>query len=203
MLQGELDLKGENRHLMDIVLRETDRLNTIITEFLEYARPKTLHRQKINLASLVNETIALFRNSTQYREGVGVRSNIAPTIAVIGDPQRLRQVFWNLLINAAQAIADRGEITITAAPGSGADEEDAVIGFTDTGAGIAEEHLDNIFDPFFTTKSDGTGLGLAIVYRIIEDHRGTINVRSQPGEGTTFTIKLPFEEIVEPAVRQA
>ena len=203
MLQGELDLKGENRHLMDIVLRETDRLNTIITEFLEYARPKTLHRQKVNLSSLVGETIALFRNSKNYRAGVRVSCHIAPTIAVIGDPQRLRQVFWNLLINAAQASTDRGEITITAAPGSGADEEDAVIRFTDTGAGIAAEHLDNIFDPFFTTKSDGTGLGLAIVYRIIEDHGGAIDVRSEPGEGTTFTIKLPFEEVVEPDARQA
>jgi two-component system sensor histidine kinase PilS (NtrC family) len=200
MLQGELDLKGENRHLMDIVLRETDRLNTIITEFLEYARTKTLHRQKVNLASIVNETIALFRNSKNSREGVRVSSHIAPTIAVIGDSQRLRQVFWNLLINAGQAITDRGEITIAAEPGSGVDEEDAVIRFTDTGEGIAAEHLDNIFDPFFTTKTDGTGLGLAIVYRIIEDHRGSINVRSEPGEGTTFTIKLPFEEVVEPGV---
>jgi signal transduction histidine kinase len=120
---------------------------------------------------------------------------VAPQLTIVGDPQRLRQVFWNLLINAAQAIRDGGSIGISAAPGSGNHAEEAVIRISDTGTGIAEENLQSIFDPFFTTKSDGTGLGLAIVYRIIDDLGGSIDVKSEPGKGSIFTIRLPFESL--------
>ncbi len=199
MLQGELNLKGDHKNLMDIVLRETDRLNTIITEFLHYARPRSNQRERLALAAVVNETIALFKNSRNFRAGISIRCEVAPYVAVTGDPQRLRQVFWNLLINAAQAISDGGSIDITAAPGTGDRSEEVIIRVSDTGTGIAIEHLENIFDPFFTTKTDGTGLGLAIVYRIIEDLGGSIDVKSEPGKGTLFTIRLPFEEVSAPA----
>ncbi len=203
MLQGELDLKGDHKHLMDIVLRETDRLNTIITEFLDYARPRSSQREQLALDAVVNETIALFKNSRNFRAGISIRCEIAPHVAVTGDPQRLRQVFWNLLINAAQAISNGGSIGITAAPGTGDQSDEVVICVSDTGTGIAMEHLENIFDPFFTTKTDGTGLGLAIVYRIIEDLGGAIDVKSEPGKGTIFTIRLPFEEVPAPATPHA
>jgi two-component system, NtrC family, sensor histidine kinase PilS len=195
MLQSELDLKGDHKHLMDIVLRETDRLNMIITDFLDYARPRTNQRERLDLAAVVHDTVALFKNSRNFRAGISIRCEIAPHVAVTGDPQRLRQVFWNLLINAAQAISDGGAIGITAAPGTGDRSDEVVICISDTGIGIAREHLENIFDPFFTTKTDGTGLGLAIVYRIIEDLGGAIDVKSEPGKGTLFTIRLPFEDV--------
>jgi two-component system sensor histidine kinase PilS (NtrC family) len=203
MLQGELDLKGDQKHLMDIVLRETDRLNTIITEFLDYARPRSNQRERLALDAVVNETIELFKNSRIFRDGISIRCEVAPNVAVTGDPQRLRQVFWNLLINAAQAINDGGSIAISAAPGTDDRSDEVIIGISDTGTGIANEHLENIFDPFFTTKTDGTGLGLAIVYRIIEDLGGSIDVKSEPGKGTVFTIQLPFEEIPTPATSNA
>jgi two-component system, NtrC family, sensor histidine kinase PilS len=206
VLQGELDLQGDNKHLMDIVLRETDRLNTIITEFLEYARPQAElsaasapgDAGTVLLSDLFNETVMLLKNSRDYREGITVNCTVDAGAAVKGDPQRLRQVLWNLLINACQAIKDRGEITLSTSPLSGNNDESwCKIVVADTGSGIAPENLDKIFDPFFTTKdtTGGTGLGLAIVYRIVDDHGGTIEVESQVGKGTAFTIKLPGAEV--------
>jgi two-component system sensor histidine kinase PilS (NtrC family) len=199
MLQGELDLEDDHKHLMDIVLRETDRLNTIITEFLDYARPRSRQRERMALHAVLNETIVLFKNSKNFRGGIEVRCMIDPQLTVTGDPQRLRQVFWNLLINAAQAIRDAGSISISAVPGTGDQSDEAIIRISDTGMGIADEHLQNIFDPFFTTKTDGTGLGLAIVFRIIEDLGGSIDVKSEPGKGTIFTIRLPYEDVTATA----
>ena len=194
VLQGELDLKGDDKHLMDIVVRETDRLNTIISEFLEYARPQTAHAETILLLPLLDETIMLLKNSRDFRDGISIRTQVDPQVVIKGDAQRMRQVFWNLLINACQAMPDGGEITVSTTPMSrGADGSrwcDIVI--RDTGRGIAHEYLDKIFDPFFTTKTGGTGLGLAIVDRIIEDHGGVINVESDSGRGTKFSIRLPM-----------
>jgi len=205
VLQSELDLQGDNKHLMDIVLRETDRLNTIITEFLEYARPQAElsaatasgDASEVSLSDLFNETVMLLKNSRDYRDGITINSTVVADAAVKGDPQRLRQVFWNLLINACQAIPDQGVITVSASLMPGNDDETwCRIVVADTGSGIDPGNLDKIFDPFFTTKDSagGTGLGLAIVYRIVEDHGGTIEVESEAGRGTTFTIKLPGVE---------
>jgi two-component system sensor histidine kinase PilS (NtrC family) len=204
VLQGELDLKGDEKHLMDIVVRETDRLNTIITDFLEYARPQTPQAEQILLSSILDETITLLKNSRDFREGIAISVDVDPHVVIKGDAQRMRQVFWNLLINACQAMPDGGEITVSALPLSH-DEDDAVwceIIIQDTGCGIAHEYLDKIFDPFFTTKTSGTGLGLAIVGRIIEDHGGIIDVESETGKGTKFRIRLPvLEEAVSLVTR--
>jgi two-component system sensor histidine kinase PilS (NtrC family) len=194
MLQGDLELQGDHKHLMDIVLRETDRLNNIVTEFLDYARPRSNQLEQISLASLVEETTTLFRNSREFREDIIIVCDIPSAISITGDPQRLRQVFWNLLINAAQAMQNGGTITIAAASGTGRDAEEVTIRILDSGMGIASEHLEHIFDPFFTTKPAGTGLGLAIAYRIIEDHNGTIDVKSEVGKGTAVIINLPYLE---------
>ena len=193
VLQGELDLKGDDKHLMDIVVRETDRLNTIISEFLEYARPQTAHAEKIPLLPVLDETVTLLKNSRDFREGITIRAQVDPQVVIIGDAQRMRQVFWNLLINACQAMPDGGEITVSAMPMSRSDDDSGwcEIVIKDTGHGIGQEHLDKIFDPFFTTKTGGTGLGLAIVERIIEDHGGIIDVESETGRGTKFRIRLP------------
>jgi two-component system sensor histidine kinase PilS (NtrC family) len=194
MLQGDLDLKGDSKHLMDIVLRETDRLNTIITEFLDYARPRSSARERVDLVSLMQETIDMFRNSRDFHAGIDVRCDLAPRLIVSGDAQRLRQVFWNLLINAAQAIEGGGSVSVSAAPGSGELADHVLVRISDSGCGIPAESLENIFDPFFTTKTNGTGLGLAIVYRIIIDHGGAIDVKSEQGKGTIVTIRLPLDE---------
>ena len=203
VLQNDLKLRGDDKRLMDIVVRETDRLNAIITDFLEYARPKTAHTEQIELLPLVDETIMLLKNSKVFDRNIRVASEVDPRIKLTGDAQRLRQVFWNLLINACQSMPGGGAISVFAATyHRGSDAEGCEIVFADTGPGIAREHLDKIFDPFFTTKTGGTGLGLAIVYRIVEDHQGTITVDSEAGKGTRFILRLPlFEE--EPGVAGA
>ena len=196
VLQDELNLKGDNKHLMDIVVKETGRLNMIITDFLEYARAKATHTEQIELLPVFDETIMLLKNSKEITEHIRINRNVDPYISVKGDAQRLRQVFWNLLLNACQAMPAGGEVTISAMPCSRDGDAQAFceIIITDTGPGIAHEFLGKIFEPFFTTKKSGTGLGLAIVYRIVEDHGGTITVDSDPGSGTRFKIKLPMME---------
>jgi len=196
VLQGELDLKGDNRHLMDIVVRETDRLNSIITDFLEYARPKTAQDDRIVLSSVLEETITLLKNSKEFVDGISISCNIDPMITTRGDARRMRQVFWNLLINSCQAMPNGGTMTVGANPVSHGEGGSAwcEILIADTGQGISREHLAKIFDPFFTTKIGGTGLGLAIAYRIIEDHGGTIAVEAEEGHGTKFRILIPLIE---------
>ena len=196
VLQGELDLKGDNRHLMDIVVRETDRLNTIITDFLEYARPKTTQDDRIVISFVLDETITLLKNSREFVDGINISCNVDPVITTRGDARRMRQVFWNLLINSCQAMPSGGEMTISAYPFSHGEEDSAwcEIVIADTGQGISPEHLAKIFDPFFTTKIGGTGLGLAIAYRIIEDHGGTIAVEAEEGRGTKFRMLIPMIE---------
>jgi two-component system sensor histidine kinase PilS (NtrC family) len=194
MLQGDLDLAGDSKRLMDIVLRETERLNTIITEFLDYARPRSAIRERVDLGLLVQETVEILKHNRNICSGIDVRCDVASRLFVTGDAQRLRQVFWNLLNNAAQAITGDGVISVSAASGAGEQADHALVRVSDTGCGIPAQSLGNIFDPFFTTKSDGTGLGLAIAYRIIDDHGGSIGVQSESGRGSIFTIRLPLAE---------
>ena len=196
LLQGGLELKGDDIRLMDIVVRETDRLNAIITEFLEYARPESALVEQIELLSVLDETIVLLKNSRNFTDTIRITSDVAPHILLKGNAQRLRQVFWNLLINACQAMPQGGMLSVKAASFPHADDDTlwCEIEITDTGRGIEKEHLGKIFDPFFTTKTGGTGLGLSIAYRIIEDHRGTISVESEPGRGTRFRVRLPMTD---------
>lgn len=199
MLREDLVLDDDNRNLMDIVLRETDRLNTIITEFLDYARPKRHTFTTIALKGLIQETLALFRNSREFRDTVEIRRSVDETLSIHGDPSRIRQVLWNLIINATQAIEKHGNIGIDVSKVAEHGSERAVITVSDNGKGIDPGQLPLIFDPFFTTKANGTGLGLAIVYRIVEDHGGTIDVKSTVGKGTAFTITLPLADADNPA----
>ena len=168
VLKGELGLLGDNKRLMDIVVRETDRLNTIITEFLEYARLKNAHNEPIVLQPIIDETIMLLKNSKDFSGDIRINHVIDPNVVIQGDTQRLRQIFWNLLMNACQAMPEGGEIAVTARPFFHADDDAAwcEIIIADTGQGICQEDRDKIFDPFFTTKTGGTGLGLAIVPKI-------------------------------------
>jgi len=202
VLQGELDLKGDNKQLMDIILRETDRLNAIITDFLEYARPQAcpstgmpVGEAYLSLSALLSETVMLLKNRRDHHAEIGITCTLEPEILVKGDPQRLRQVFWNLLINACQAISGKGDIRVVASLASETVSDAAwcVIVIADSGQGIASYDIDKIFDPFFTTKDSigGTGLGLAIAHRIVEDHGGLIEAESEPGKGAKFTVRLP------------
>lgn len=194
VLQGDLDLKADDKHLMEIVVKETDRLNKIITDFLEYARPRTDQAEHVDIALLISETVLLLKNSRDLPPNMKISLDLGSKNTVVGDPQRLRQVIWNLIVNACQAMPNGGEASITVRPVVSLEDDRAwcEILVSDTGAGISPDCLDKVFDPFFTTKTGGTGLGLAIAYRIIEDHGGVIVAASDSGKGTQFRVKLPL-----------
>ncbi len=200
MLKEELSLEGDNAYLMEIALREMDRLNTTITEFLAYAKPNPPQKKTMDVNDLLLDTINLLKNSEHYRSTkVHTQNEFKEDMLVLPvDPHQMSQVFWNLSLNALQAMPDGGVLTISTRMGAvrtadlaSKSGEWAEISFRDTGQGIQEGILEKIFVPFFTTKENGSGLGLSIVHRIIEEHEGRIYVRSKPGRGTQFTIYLP------------
>lgn len=200
--------EGEAGRLMDIVLRETDRLNTLITDFLRYARPSPPLLQRVVLAPLVAETARMLEAGEGKQ--IEVRVSVSGELAVQADPGQLRQLLWNLLLNATQAVGGEGVLEVSARPrreplaqdgpgtfrtvAEGEDVPGVEISVSDKGVGIAPEAVDHIFDPFFTTKQAGSGLGLATVHRIVEAGGGRISVESALHAGTTFRVWLPAAE---------
>ncbi len=191
MLREELLLDEKSRRLMEIALNEMDRLNTIITDFLNYARPRSLSLQLCELNTIITEMITLLRNSRDYNEGIKIIEDLYQgKLELLLDSAQIKEVLWNLYMNAIQAMPDGGVLTV-----SSMKETDGFVElrFSDTGYGIKREDLKRIFYPFFTTKNNGSGLGLAIVHRIVEEHGGKIRVESKEGKGTTFKVYLPMK----------
>ena len=175
--------------LVEIVLRESARLNQIVGDFLEYARPAPMAAIEINMAEIFDEVLLLIEHRT-LPANLKVSREYGESLPTRADPQRLRQAVWNLCLNAVQAMPDGGELRVGA---QSLRERGGrlQISITDTGQGIAETDLPHIFEPFFSTKPEGSGIGLALVYRVVEEHGGSIEVRSRVGEGTTFVLTLP------------
>ncbi len=179
--------------LMGIILRESDRLNTIITNFLSYARPKVGDFAQTDVCEAMRDTVKLLRHSPDVTEkhtfDVSLPSN---PVFISADETQLKQIFWNLARNAIKAMPEGGEMAITL-------EQIPVnrvrIIFADTGLGMPPKQVEQLFEPFSKSTTGGTGLGLSIVYQIIRDHNGTINVRSSEGEGTTITVEMPVENL--------
>ncbi len=191
--------ENENRRLMDIILSETDRLNSLITDYLLFARPaREAERDAVDLSTVIDETLRLVRNCPEA-SNVTIEPMISGRFSIIGDHRQLGQVFWNLFLNALHAMEGGGTLTVTARRWpEGALQDESGAGFveinvSDTGRGIRPEDAARIFDPFFSTRERGTGLGLAIVHRIIESHNGTIEVSSGENGGASFRILLPLE----------
>jgi two-component system sensor histidine kinase PilS (NtrC family) len=191
VLQSSMPPNSVQTDLMGIILRESDRLNSIITNFLSYAKPKVGNLTEIDLCDAVRDTAKLLRHGPEVREN-HVIEEVLPSkpIFVFADQTQLQQVFWNLSRNAIQAMPDGGRLTIRLEQIPGGKVR---IEFEDTGCGMSPEQVERLFEPFATSTTGGTGLGLSIVYQIIRDHNGTISVRSSEGEGTTITIELPRE----------
>ena len=189
MLRSEMDGDSAQTELMEIILRESDRLNRIITDFLSYARPRSLTQSRVDVGDLLHQTFALLRHSPEILPSQQLVSDF-PSNPVVADADegQLRQVFWNLARNALQAMPDGGTLTASLEENS---NNRMRISFTDTGRGMSPDQVEHLFEPFSSTTG-GTGLGLSIVYQIIRDHGGTINVRSLQGQGTTITIELPM-----------
>ena len=190
MLRTNSTLSGEDAELLKIVHTETQRLNEIVSDFLAFGRPKPPQFQPVEIHELVETTLTLLRRDDRWPATIGVVAKFDPTLPLLrADRDHLRQVLWNLCLNAAQAMGETGELRVeTSRRGDVAD-----ILVQDTGPGITSSLLPRIFEPFFTTRAGGTGLGLAIVRRIVEEHGGQIRVESEPGVGTCFVITLPID----------
>jgi len=197
---------AEQRRLMDIVVRETDRLDRLIGDFLLYARPKVPEPAAVPLAALCADLERMVGSACTH--GVAAHFDVPADLRVWVDENQLRQLLWNLLLNAAQAMeGGGGELRLEArrvvtqdAPRDGRNPEGVEgcalveISVSDTGVGIEPERLERIFEPFFTTKLRGSGLGLAMVHRIVEANQGALSVESEPGQGTRFRLRLPEAE---------
>ena len=195
MLRSEMDSESSQAELMEIILRESDRLNGIIADFLNYARPRSLTHSKVDVSNLLHQTFALLRHSPEILESQSIVEELpADPLIAEADEGQLKQVFWNLSRNALQAMPQGGTLTATLEKNS---NNRIKISFSDTGRGMSPDQVEHLFEPFSSTTG-GTGLGLSIVYQIIRDHGGTINVRSREGQGTTITIELPIANSVEP-----
>ncbi len=189
VLDSDTPKESRQAGLMDIILKESDRLNSIITNFLGYARPAAVDFAETNIAETINDTLTLLKHSPDVREDHELVSDIADeSIIISADAAQLKQIFWNLARNAMQAMPDGGKLSIVlvAIPNSR-----IRITFEDTGVGMSQDQVEQLFEPFSNSTTGGTGLGLSIVYQIVKDHNGVINVRSQEGVGTTITVELP------------
>jgi len=196
ILRKDVQLDESNRHLMDIAIRETSRLDAIITEFLLYARPPALNLKEYDVNVVLADTLDLIRHEAQSHMNIVIVTYPGPGVMTAQiDPDQIKQVFWNLATNAFEAMSAGGQLTISTGRrrvGSG-DRSGEVIEvlFQDTGEGIQKDVLDKIFLPFFTTKKRGSGLGLAAVHRIVDLHGGWIRVESQEDKGSQFSVCLP------------
>ena len=191
MLSGIPEMNEDHRRLLDIVTRESQRLNSIITDFLAYSRTKQYHFDKVDLIQLVEDTLTLVdHRMTAEKTGITIERRFPAGQAwTIADGDKVKQVFWNFCENAVRAMkgAPGGGLLTVAVESLG---EDWQVGFTDTGAGMSPQQIEKIFEPFQSNFEGGTGLGLAIVYQIVQAHGGKVWARSKPGQGTTFVLRL-------------
>jgi two-component system, NtrC family, sensor histidine kinase PilS len=204
MLKQELPLSPDQAQLMDIVLKESERLNQTIRSFLAYARPQRFSMQQLDLRPIVQETAMLLRNSTEVQDSHDVEIKLADEAVMIkADESQIRQIIWNLATNGLRAMPNGGVLCISAVHESLPDRRVAALRVEDEGVGIPPEDVDSIFQPFRGSFGKGTGLGLAIVHRIVTDYGGQIDVKPRPGRGTIFRVTFPDAVDTPSAARQA
>ena len=191
VLQLNTPPESSNASLMDIVLRESDRLNNIITNFLSYARPRVSNFSETDVRQAISDTFILLKHSPEIEEHHILEADLPEyPVTISADQTQLKQIFWNLARNAVGAMPNGGSLKIRLEQ---LNPKRIKIVFTDTGAGMSANQVERLFEPFSVSTTGGTGLGLSIVYQIVRDHNGTINIRSLENEGTTITVELPTE----------
>jgi len=186
-----------NRKLIKIVLREVSRLDHLVNDFLQFARPQRIEIEEFELNQLIMDTLYLFQNSQSWSEHLDIETKIMSPLKIKSDPQQLKQVFWNIFLNASEAMPKGGLISISAEKetdfkSSSEFVESVRIKIEDNGPGLDPKIAKDIFKPFSTTKKDGSGLGLAIVKRLVEGLGGKVSGENLAREGTTITIILPL-----------
>ena len=195
ILRQELPLSSEQEQLMDIVLRESERLNTTIRSFLAYARPQRFQIERFDVRRALNDTALLLRNSAEVLEGHEIAVDVpAHELWYEADEGQIKQIVWNLATNGLRAMPHGGRLRLVGGVEQASDG--VVLRVSDEGIGIPPEELDGLFQPFHGTFAKGSGLGLAIVHRIVRDYGGEIQVSSQPGAGTTVAVRLPARAAV-------
>ena len=199
MLRDEVDFGPMQQRLMDITMREAERLNALVNEFLLFSRPEKAVDRSVEVNEVIEDTLEMLKNSPELSRPIRIEKTLSKNLWVHIDSQRLQQVIWNLVLNAVQEMKNSGRLSLATAirtkRGSGdAQEKLAEISISDTGSGILPENQGKVFDPFFTTKDQGTGLGLTIVHRIVENYDGKIFLDSDGRSGTTFTLHFPLAE---------
>lgn len=193
-LENELAENHSARDDLQNIMQEIDRVEKLMRQILNLAKPLPLQIETVDINELLLTTIPLIEKEAK-KKGIALKTELTGDIEYIeADPNRLRQLILNLLINAIESINKKGRITISTEMAVEADGQKKwmLMKFKDNGIGISPDIIDNIFDPFFTTKNVGTGLGLAVSHKIIQDHDGMIEVESQKNNGTTFSVKLPI-----------
>jgi two-component system sensor histidine kinase PilS (NtrC family) len=188
MLSGIPEMSEEHRHLLEIVTRESQRLNGIITDFLAYSRGKQYHFEKADLVRLLEDTLTLMRHRmTAENTAITIEDRFSvPEAWVLADGDKIKQVFWNFAENAVRAMRDGGTLKV----GIERLGDDWQVSFADTGTGMTPQQTEKIFEPFQSNFEGGTGLGLAVVYQIVQAHEGKVWARSKAGQGTTFILRL-------------
>jgi two-component system, NtrC family, sensor histidine kinase PilS len=186
---------GRSR-LLDIVARESDRLNRIITDFLEYARPAPVTLLEASVSDMLDDVLVLLEHRVPSGTLKVVREYA--TLRARLDAQQMRQALWNLCLNAVESMPEGGELRVGAQALTDSEAGGLRIRVADTGHGIADADLPHVFEPFYSTKPGGSGIGLALVYRVVQDHGGTVEVQSRPGAGTAFTLTLPGAVVAAP-----
>jgi len=195
LLRDKENLDEQDREDLDLIVRETSRAAQIVRGLLDFARERPAEKRPLDLNVVLRQTLQLLGNREAFQHVTVVEHFEDSLPPVSGDTHQLQQVFLNLCLNACEAMADGGTLTLTTRVEGGM----VCVEVADTGCGIKQEHLDQIFEPFFTTKpvGKGTGLGLSVSYGIVQEHGGRVEVSSQVGRGTTFRVLLPRDECDE------
>ncbi len=194
LLLEDTDKNSPHYENLKKVVKETSRCKDIVKGLLEFARPKEPEMSLVNINEIVERSLSIMERQALFQNIKIKKSYVSNLPKIVADSAQLQQVFVNIIINAAEAMEGNGTLALsTSLNGDGTCIE---VKFSDTGHGIMEEDKKRLFEPFFTTKEvgKGTGLGLAISYSIIQKHHGTIEVKSELGKGSTFTVKLPLME---------
>jgi two-component system sensor histidine kinase PilS (NtrC family) len=193
ILRQELPLTADQSQLMDIVLRESERLNETIRSFLAYARPQRLATTRMDVRQVITDTARLLQNNAELIEAHEIVVDVPDSeVWYEADEGQIRQIVWNLATNAVRAMPKGGRLRLAVARHDHAGRGELVISVQDSGVGIAPDEVDGIFQPFRGGFSRGTGLGLSIVHRIVSDSGGEVRVTSERGKGTTVTVVLPL-----------
>ncbi len=192
LLKRNLDLDKTDMRLMEIVLRGREQLENLISNFLLLARPVVAEREDIDTNDIVKDVVETLRYSQDWHESIKVEMDFCDRADMYGNRTEVKQMLWNLVLNAVQAMEDGGTLKIeTSVTTADNGKEFLGVSITDTGCGIEQEQESKVFTPFFTTKERGTGLGLAIANRIVESHGGELKIESNVGVGTTCKILFP------------